>query len=190
VSVSVLPNLTWDSPHWVWSRFLGRCLHAINNNNTTPPPPSYLHLSLQLHLYCPPPHLGHFWVNHVLVVVHHHICKGNHVAGQEVGAPALLAPKVAQVVERVHTCMRVTYPHVCRVCEPSWRDADAGDPTQTVPNTYLAKDSLEHKMAGTGAAVAHTVRWRGRGQHTTHPAPHLAAAAPQGVQPPPPPHIV
>jgi hypothetical protein len=46
--------------------------------------------------------LGHFGVDHVLVVVDDHVGKGHHVARQEVRAPALLAPKVSQVVQRVH----------------------------------------------------------------------------------------
>lgn len=41
-----------------------------------------------------------------LVVVHHHVGVGNHVAGQEVGAPLALAAHHPQVVQCVHACER------------------------------------------------------------------------------------
>ena len=46
--------------------------------------------------------LARLGVQHVLVVVHHDVGEGQHVAGQEVGAPALLAPVLPQVLQRVH----------------------------------------------------------------------------------------
>eukprot|EP00983_Pelagomonas_calceolata_P086916 1156855-Pelagomonas_calceolata.AAC.3 len=50
----------------------------------------------------PSHHLRHFRVDHVLVVVHNHIGKGHHVAGEEIGAPPLLAPKRTQVCKGVY----------------------------------------------------------------------------------------
>ncbi len=47
----------------------------------------------------PPARLG---VQHVLVVVDHHVGEREHVPREEVGAPALLAPVLPQVVQRVH----------------------------------------------------------------------------------------
>jgi hypothetical protein len=61
-------------------------------------------MQAQLPGHQPADHLRHLWVNHVLVAVHHHVGEGHHVAGKEVGAPALLAAKLPQVVKSVHAC--------------------------------------------------------------------------------------
>jgi hypothetical protein len=46
---------------------------------------------------------GHFWVEKVLVAVDHHVGVADHLAGQEVGAPALVAAKGAEVAKSVDT---------------------------------------------------------------------------------------
>ena len=40
-------------------------------------------------------------IEHVLIIVHHDICKCQHVAGQKVGAPALLTPIFSHVLQCV-----------------------------------------------------------------------------------------
>ena len=50
--------------------------------------------------------LADLGVQHVLVVVDDHIGKGQHVACQEVGAPALLAPKDPQILQSVHAWLQ------------------------------------------------------------------------------------
>lgn len=47
--------------------------------------------------------LADLWIQHILVVVDDHIGKGEHVAGQEVGAPTLLPPIDSQVLQSVDT---------------------------------------------------------------------------------------
>ena len=42
-------------------------------------------------------------IQHVLIVIHHHIGKSQHVASQKVGTPALLASKDSQILKGIHT---------------------------------------------------------------------------------------
>ena len=42
-------------------------------------------------------------IQHVLVVIHDHIGKSQHVASQKVGTPALLASKDSQILKGIHT---------------------------------------------------------------------------------------
>jgi hypothetical protein len=50
-----------------------------------------------------PHHLRHLGVEHVLVVVDDDVGEREHVAREEVGAPAALAPKLPQVLQRALT---------------------------------------------------------------------------------------